>query len=339
MNPQTVNNFKNFIFRNINKPSYDDSNYEKLNKWVKRALVWNAGDRVDFNISLAYFTKTVEGEVNPGFQVPRTREARSKTTAGVFGPTIYPKENTSTPFDGPAPQKPPKNFYKPFSKIVDTPFGKAPFKQANPEVNYQTKNPFFDQKDSKLKSHLSSRLNQRKLKMKSQVPVVNMKSFGGNNQYSYEVSPEDEALVNDLIDEINKGSEQVSLQDNLQIYNENKDNLVQDLTQSVEPETDVTDVILDDEFLDYDVKKFFNFFFKEEELDREIENIIAKPSSNDDPLSENIGGGINPTSYLPTPKLEHNSSSNDIDTTINNIIQNEHIKMNSQFKTRLSEEE
>ena len=53
MNQTTVNNFKNFIYRNINSPVYQPQ-FEELNKWIRRALVWNATDRVDFQVTEKY---------------------------------------------------------------------------------------------------------------------------------------------------------------------------------------------------------------------------------------------------------------------------------------------
>lgn len=240
-----------------------------MNTWLKRALVWNPNERVDFNISLAYFTKVVEGEVSPDFKIPEnTRDTRSKTLG--FGPSIFPNKNIQTPFDDPGPNfqnKLPNYISNPFVKLVENtnnnnnnnPFSQGKMQEEknpsyhikNSNFHFESKNPFIEQKhkDNKLKSHLNSRLNQKKIKGASK--IVEMKEFG-NNQYSYEVSPEDEALVNELIDDIDKDNEQVSFQDNLDIYNKNKDNIAVDLIKSYGPE--IEDEILDDFDLDFDVK-------------------------------------------------------------------------------------
>lgn len=251
MNPQTVSNFKNYIFNNINKPTYSP-NYEKLNKWIKRAFAWNPNERVDFNISLGYFTKIVEGEVGSDFHMPEggnngAKGGSSFGNRGGFGPKMYPQEDTTTPFDEPKPQKLSSNFAKPFVKLVETPFGVAEHPKNNYlQPQYESKNPFIEKKDNKLKSHLSSK--------KGRSNLANMNVLGEANNFTYDVTEEDEALVNELIDDMDREEGKVSFQDNLQIYNQNKENLVIDLVTSVGPGFEE----MDDFMLDFDVRHILN---------------------------------------------------------------------------------
>ena len=119
-----------------------------------------------------------------------------------------------------------------FNNLVKTPFGfgkKPEGVSPVPTSIGKAKNPF--EKDTKLKSHLNSKM-----------VTPNKSEFHGFSkpQYSYEISEEDEALVNDLIETIEQGQgdvgRNVSLQDNVRKYEENKQNITKGIIEQVKQE-------------------------------------------------------------------------------------------------------
>jgi len=200
ISPQSILVLRDYIFRNINRPSYEDS-HPMTNAWLKRALVFNPVERIDYEKSMEYLTRVILARTNPNQNIGNSRLMSN------FGGGINiqgQSQINSTGLDYSQNNAGDDQIYNPFE-----------IQESGSKINNSVYNAAKDHVYKNLKSEI---------RMKSRIgPNPSTIGYAKNRKYDLpEVTEEEEEALLQLAAE-QESNESKKFSDHLTQYKNNKD--------------------------------------------------------------------------------------------------------------------